>query len=72
MIGAILAAAGAGVTRDVGIGLLVGYGALVLSSGLLAAVRFRSPGVGALAVPALVATHAAYIAGFVQGLFRGL
>jgi glycosyltransferase involved in cell wall biosynthesis len=69
-IGAVLAGAGSGVTRDVGVGLLAGYGALVASSGVLAAVRFRSPGVGALSAPALVATHAAYVGGFVQGLLR--
>jgi glycosyltransferase involved in cell wall biosynthesis len=72
VVGAVLAAVGGGVARDVGVGLLAGYGALVVSSGLLAAVRFRSPGVGTLAVPALIATHAAYVGGFVQGLFRRL
>jgi hypothetical protein len=33
-------------------------------------VRFRSPRVGVLAAPALVATQAAYVAGFVRGLLR--
>ena len=70
VLGAVLGAAGSGTTRDVGLGLLAGYGALVVTSGVLAAVRFRSVGVGALSVPALVATHAAYVGGFVQGLLR--
>ncbi|MDX6370751.1 MAG: hypothetical protein QOG93_2253, partial [Gaiellaceae bacterium] len=70
LVGTGLALAGSGVTRDVGIGLLAGYGALILSSALLAAVRFRSPTVGLLAAPALIATHAAYVGGFVQGLLR--
>jgi glycosyltransferase involved in cell wall biosynthesis len=70
VVGGALAVAGTGAARDVGIGLLGGYATLVLSSGVLAAVRFRSPGVGALAVPSLAATHGAYVGGFVQGLIR--
>jgi hypothetical protein len=70
VLGVVLVAAGGGATRASGIGLLAGYGLLILTSGLLAAVRFRSLRVGALAAPALVATHAAYVGGFVQGLFR--
>jgi glycosyltransferase involved in cell wall biosynthesis len=70
VLGVVLAAVGSGPTRAAGIGLLAGYGFLVLASGLLASVRFRSFRVGALAAPALVATHAAYVGGFVQGLFR--
>jgi hypothetical protein len=70
LVGAGLALAGRGVTQDVGIGLLAGYVALILSSALLAAVRFRSLTVGLLAAPALIATHAAYVGGFVQGLLR--
>ena len=70
LVGAGLALAGRGVTRDVGIGLLAGYGVLIVSSALLAAVRFRSLTVGLLAAPALIATHAAYVGGFVQGLLR--
>jgi hypothetical protein len=58
------------VTRAVGIGLLAGYGTLIVTSAFLAAVRFRSVTVGALAAPALTATHAAYVVGFIQGLFR--
>jgi glycosyltransferase involved in cell wall biosynthesis len=70
LVGAGLALAGHGSTRDVGIGLLAGYGALIVSSALLAAVRFRSLTVGLLTAPALIATHAAYVGGFVQGLLR--
>jgi hypothetical protein len=70
VVGVVLVAAGNGATRAVGIGLLAGYGLLVVSSGLLAAVRFRSLRVGALSAPALVATHAAYVGGFAQGLFH--
>jgi glycosyltransferase involved in cell wall biosynthesis len=70
VLGVVLATAGSGATRAAGIGLLAGYGLVVLASGLLAAVRFRSLRVGALAAPALIATHAAYVGGFVQGLFR--
>jgi len=70
LVGAGLALAGHGVTRDVGIGLLAAYGVLIASSALLAAVRFRSLTVGLLAAPALIATHAAYVGGFVQGLLR--
>jgi hypothetical protein len=70
VVGVVLAAAGSGVTRTVGIGLLAGYGTLILTSAFLAAVRFRSLTVGALAAPSLVATHVAYVGGFIQGLFR--
>lgn len=70
VVGGVLAAAGSGAARDVGIGLLAGYGLAILTSALLGGVRFRSPLVGVLAAPALVATQAAYVGGFVQGLFR--
>jgi glycosyltransferase involved in cell wall biosynthesis len=70
VVGVALAAAGNGATRAVGFGLLAGYGVLILTSALLAAVRFRSLTVGALAAPALIATHAAYVGGFSQGLLR--
>jgi glycosyltransferase involved in cell wall biosynthesis len=54
----------------VGIVLVVAYAAAVLLTTLLAALRFRSLPVAALAVPAFVATHAAYVAGFVRGFVR--
>ncbi|MFL5945262.1 MAG: glycosyltransferase [Gaiellaceae bacterium] len=54
----------------VGFALVAAYAAAVLVTTLLAALRFRSLLVGALAVPAFVATHAAYVAGFVRGFVR--
>ena len=55
---------------EVGLALVAAYGAAVIASTLLAALRFRSLRVGLLAAPAFVATHAAYVAGFVRGLTR--
>jgi glycosyltransferase involved in cell wall biosynthesis len=52
----------------VGLVLVAAYAAAVLVTTLLAALRFRSPLVGLLAVPAFVATHVAYVAGFLHGL----
>ena len=54
----------------VGVALVAAYGAAVLTSTLLAALRFRSLRVGLLAAPAFAATHAAYGAGFVRGFSR--
>jgi hypothetical protein len=68
--GAVLAGAGTGDARRVGVLLVGGYGALVAGSAFLSALRFRSAAVGALAGPGLVATQAAYMAGFVRGLVR--
>jgi glycosyltransferase involved in cell wall biosynthesis len=53
-----------------GVILVAAYAAAVLVTTLLAAVRFRSLPVGLLAVPGFVATHAAYVAGFVRGFLR--
>jgi hypothetical protein len=64
----ILIAAGTHAVRDVGIGLVAAYAALVAASALLAAARFRSALTGLLTVPALITTQAVYIAGFVRGL----
>jgi glycosyltransferase involved in cell wall biosynthesis len=50
-----------------GVVLVAAYAAAVLVTTSLAALRFRSLLVGLLAVPAFVATHAAYVAGFVRG-----
>jgi glycosyltransferase involved in cell wall biosynthesis len=55
----------------VAIAMLAGYGALLVFSAALAAVRFRSPGLGALMPFVLVATQAAYVGGFVSGLVSG-
>ena len=57
-----------GIPRTVGLVLVLAYIAALLLSGLHAAVRFRSVVVGVLEPPAVVLTHAAYLAGFVVGL----
>jgi glycosyltransferase involved in cell wall biosynthesis len=58
-------------SRQIGAWLVGAYGAAVLGSASHSALRFRSLAVGLLAAPALVATHAAYVAGFLGGLARG-
>jgi glycosyltransferase involved in cell wall biosynthesis len=68
--GMALAGVGSGETRRIGTLLVAGYGAVVAGSAALAALRTRSAAVGALAAPGLVATQAAYVAGFVRGLAR--
>jgi len=69
--GILLILATKGAARGVGVALIALYGVLVGASAGLGAARFRSLRVGLLAVPALVATQAAYIGGFVHGLARG-
>ena len=71
VLGVALVLGASGTARDIGLGLVSAYAALVMLSALLSAVRFRSVLTGLLSVPALVATQAAYVAGFVQGLVRG-
>jgi glycosyltransferase involved in cell wall biosynthesis len=71
LVGAALAVVGPRDARHAGMLLLGGYAAVVVSSAGLAAARFRSARVGALAAPALVATQAAYVTGFLSGLVRG-
>jgi len=66
--GVILIAAGTHSARDVGIGLVAAYLALVVVSALLAGARFRSALTALFTVPALIATQAVYVAGFVRGL----
>jgi glycosyltransferase involved in cell wall biosynthesis len=63
----LLAARG---TRRIGCALVGFYGLAVVASGLQGAVRFRSPAVGGLAVPTLVAVQASYLAGFLFGVTR--
>jgi glycosyltransferase involved in cell wall biosynthesis len=70
LAGIALASAGSGETRRAGALLVAGYGAVVAGSGALAALRTRSAAVGGLAAPGLVATQAAYVAGFVLGFAR--
>jgi hypothetical protein len=67
IVGAVLLAGG-GTLRTIGVVLLLAYAAALLLSGLHAAVRFRSVAVGALEPPAVVASQAAYVVGFVAGL----
>ncbi len=50
--------------------LVAAYGFSVLTSATLAGLRYRSARVGILVAPTLVATHAAYVAGFASGLAR--
>lgn len=69
-VGAALLAFGSPRAQQVGAGLMIAYGAALAASATLGGVRFRSVRVGALVVPALVATQAAYVAGFLQGALR--
>jgi glycosyltransferase involved in cell wall biosynthesis len=54
--------------RTAGLVLLLAYAAALAASGVHATVRFRSLAVGVLEPPAVVATQAAYLVGFVRGL----
>jgi hypothetical protein len=67
LVGAGLLLAG-GDLRPVGAALVLVYGGLLILSGAHAAFRFRSGLVGALQPFAVVATHAAYLAGFLRGV----
>jgi glycosyltransferase involved in cell wall biosynthesis len=65
--GLVLIAAGEPL-RTVGVALVLAYAAALVLSGIHAAVRFKSFAVGALEPPAVVASQAAYLAGFADGL----
>ena len=65
LVGAALVIAGGGL-RTAGIVLLLAYAAALVISGIHAAARFRSPAVGVLEPIAVVATQAAYLAGFLM------
>jgi len=67
--GVVLVTVGSGATARAGVVLIGAYGVAVSASALLAALRFRSVRVGALAAPGLVLTQATYVAGFLRGLF---
>jgi glycosyltransferase involved in cell wall biosynthesis len=69
-VGAVLLAAGVHL-GTVGAALVLAYAAALAASGLHASLRFRSLAVGVLQPPAVVASQAAYMAGFVRGLTRG-
>ena len=57
-----------GTLREIGIGLVLACAAALVLSGLHAAVRFSSLAVGVLEPPAVLASQAAYLVGFVLGL----
>jgi glycosyltransferase involved in cell wall biosynthesis len=57
-----------GHVHTVGLILVLAYAVALALSGLHAALRFRSPLIGVLQPVAVVASQAAYLCGFVQGL----
>jgi glycosyltransferase involved in cell wall biosynthesis len=65
--GGVLLAVGVSIGA-VGAGLVLAYAAALAASGLHASLRFRSLAVGVLQPPAVVASQAAYMVGFVSGL----
>ncbi len=70
VVGAVLLVAGVHL-GTVGAALVIAYAAALAASGLHASLRFRSFAVGLLQPPAVVASQAAYMVGFVRGLTRG-
>jgi glycosyltransferase involved in cell wall biosynthesis len=56
--------------NTVGAALVLAYAGALVLSGAHAALRFRSLAVGALEPPAVVASQASYLAGFVRGLAK--
>jgi hypothetical protein len=70
VVGLVLLLATGGIARDIAAVLVLAYVACVVGSAMLAATRFRSLRAGLLVAPALVATQAAYVAGFVHGFLR--
>jgi hypothetical protein len=56
--------------RDAGLALLVAYGVVLTVSGIHAAARFRSLALGVLQPPAVLASQATYVVGFVRGLME--
>ena len=67
--GAVLVLAG-GSAAAAGAVLVLVYAAMLVVSGLHVGIRFRSPAVAVLQPPAVIATHASYLYGFVSGLLR--
>jgi glycosyltransferase involved in cell wall biosynthesis len=59
-----------GVLRDIGLGLLLAYATALLISGIHAAARFHSLSVGLLQPPAVIASQAAYLLGFLRGVIE--
>jgi glycosyltransferase involved in cell wall biosynthesis len=69
-VGGVLLAVGISF-GSIGAALVLAYAAALAASGLHASLRFRSLAVGLLQPPAVVASQAAYMVGFVRGLTRG-
>jgi glycosyltransferase involved in cell wall biosynthesis len=68
LLGAALVVLGPSSAQRTGVILVGAYCVILVGSGLLAALRFRSARVGGLALPGLVLTQAAYVAGYVRGV----
>ena len=60
-----------GRTKTIGGALVLAYAGALAFSGVHAALRFRSAAVGLVEPPAVVATQAAYVWGFVRGFREG-
>ncbi|MGH3136262.1 MAG: glycosyltransferase [Gaiellaceae bacterium] len=71
LLGVALISVGPSTAKQAGAIFIGVYGAMVGGSALLAALRFRSARVGALAAPGLVLTQGVYVAGFVRGMAGG-
>jgi glycosyltransferase involved in cell wall biosynthesis len=57
-----------GIAFPLGLALLIAYAAALGISGVHAAARFHSLAIGALEPPAVIASQAAYVGGFVRGI----
>jgi hypothetical protein len=66
VVGAALVLA-EGVAYPLGLALVIAYVVALVFSGIHAAARFRSLAIGLLEPPAVVASQAAYVCGFVRG-----
>jgi glycosyltransferase involved in cell wall biosynthesis len=64
--GSLLLAGGS--LQPIGVGLALAYAAALGVSGIHAAARFRSVAVGVLEPPAILASQAVYLSGFLRGL----
>jgi glycosyltransferase involved in cell wall biosynthesis len=69
VVGATFVLVGGGL-RDAGLALLIAYGVALAVSGIHTGARFRSLAVGVLQPPAVVASQATYVCGFVRGLME--
>jgi dolichol-phosphate mannosyltransferase len=71
ILGAALLGLGSSQGRRAGAVLLIAYLVTIVGSVTLAALRYRSLRVALLAAPAIPATQATYVAGFLDGAVRG-